>query len=343
MDDAADVIERAVTREVELHLRRRVPAVGGVHDGAVRVDDHEIVNHHVPVVDRRRGDDEVAVLPPGRDIARGALDKAASQHVLGRRQHSGFGVVHELHRSQHLRVHDVGWHVIRQQRFQPVGDHLCLPQLSVPRGSADMRREHHVGQGGERMADGKPLTLEVVQARRRHLAALERVDQRIGVVQLRAGRIEKHHAVAHRRELLGADHPDGGVGDRRVQGDDVGLLEQFVEAVAGLVVVRVVGDDRDAESSQPPSQRPADGAETHQAGRLSGDLTAAEPLVGDRSVAKHLAGATSASAGSRWRVAANSSATAISATASALRPGVCRTGIPAAVAPAISTLLGRRG
>ena len=49
---------------------------------------------------------------------------------------------------------------------------------------------------------------------------------------------------------------------------------------------------------------------------------------------------TSASAVNTWRVAAKSSAIAISATASALRPGVCSTGMPAAVAPATSTLLG---
>jgi hypothetical protein len=39
-------------------------------------------------------------------------------------------------------------------------------------------------------------------------------------------------------------------------------------------------------------------------------------------------------------VTAKSSAIAISATASALRPGVYSTGIPAAVAPAMSTLFG---
>ena len=67
-------------------------------------------------------------------------------------------------------------------------------------------------------------------------------------------------------------------------------VEQVVEAVAGLVVVRVVGDDRDAQPGQPPPQRPADGAEAHQAGRSPGDFAGAEPLVGDGSVAKHLAG-----------------------------------------------------
>ena len=66
-------------------------------------------------------------------------------------------------------------------------------------------------------------------------------------------------------------------------------LQQLVEAMAGLVAVRVVGDDRHAKARQPPAQRSADGAEAHQARGASGDLAAAEPLVGDGSVAKHLA------------------------------------------------------
>ena len=67
-------------------------------------------------------------------------------------------------------------------------------------------------------------------------------------------------------------------------------VEQLLEAVAGLVVVGVVGDDRDAQPRQPPPQRPADGAQAHQACGSPGDFAAAEPLIGDGAVAKHLAG-----------------------------------------------------
>ena len=76
-----------------------------------------------------------------------------------------------------------------------------------------------------------------------------------------------------------------------MQGDDVGLAQQLVEAVAGFVVVRVVRDDPHAQPGQPPPQRPADGAEAHQPGGESGDLPAAEPLIGDAAVAKHVAAA----------------------------------------------------
>ncbi len=93
-----------------------------------------------------------------------------------------------------------------QQRFEVVGDHLRLPRLSVPRGPADVRRQHHVGHADQRMVDRQPFAVEVVQARRGHLAAAQRVDERVGVVQLGAGGVEEDHAVAHGRELLGADH-----------------------------------------------------------------------------------------------------------------------------------------
>src|SRR5271156_874397 len=61
MDDATDVVERLVTRQVQLHLRRRVPPVFGLQHAAVGVDQHEVVERHLGVVDRRRRDDDVAV------------------------------------------------------------------------------------------------------------------------------------------------------------------------------------------------------------------------------------------------------------------------------------------
>ena len=79
------------------------------------------------------------------------------------------------------------------------------------------------------------------------------------------------------------------VGDRCVQRDHVSLGEQLVEAVAGLVVVRVGRDDGHAQPGQPPFQCPADGAETHESGRAPGDLPGAEPLIRDGAVAEHLA------------------------------------------------------
>ena len=54
-----------------------------------------------------------------------------------------------------------------------------------------------------------------------------------------------------------------------------GLAQQIGQAVAGLVVVRVVGDDVHAESAESPLQRPTDSAEA--AGRLKAASAAANP------------------------------------------------------------------
>ena len=85
--------------------------------------------------------------------------------------------------------------------LEAVGDHLRLPCLSVPRGPADMGREHDVGHARERMVGGQPFADEVIQARGADLAAAQRVDERVGVVQLCPSGVEEHYAVAHRREL----------------------------------------------------------------------------------------------------------------------------------------------
>ena len=125
--------------------------------------------------------------------------------------------------------------------LEAVGDHLRLPGLSVPRGPADVRRQHDVGHARQRMVGGQPFADEVVQAGGGRPCRLRRASTRASVSCSWALRgVEEDHAVAHGCELLGADHPDGLVGDRRVQRDDVGLGEQLVKAVARLVVVRVV-------------------------------------------------------------------------------------------------------
>src|SRR6202035_2386762 len=114
---------------------------------------------------------------------------------------------------------------------------------SVPRGPADVWSQDDVAHTDQRVIGGQPFADEVVQAGGGHLAATQRVDQRVGVVQLGPGGVEEDRTVAHGRELLGADHSHGAVGDRRVQGHDVGLVQQLVKAVVRLVVVRVVRDD----------------------------------------------------------------------------------------------------
>src|SRR6185312_7255991 len=97
VNDAADVVERAVAGQMQLHLRGGRAAVLGVHHSAVGVDQHQVVECHVGVVHRRRRDDEVAVLPASRDVACCALDQTAPQHVLGCGQHRVLRAVHVPH------------------------------------------------------------------------------------------------------------------------------------------------------------------------------------------------------------------------------------------------------
>ena len=153
-----------------------------------------------------------------------------------------------------------------------------------------MGREHDVGHARQRVIGGQPFADEVVEPCSAHLAVVQRIDQRVGVVQLSACGVEEDDAGAHRGELVRADHADGLIGDGCVQRDDVGLGEEFVETVVGLVVVRVVGDDRHAEPLQPPPQGTRDGAEAHQPRGSAGDLPCPESLVGNGAVAKHLPG-----------------------------------------------------
>jgi xylulokinase len=177
-----------------------------------------------------------------------------------------------------------------QQRFQVVGHHLRLPRLSVPRRPTDVWREHHIRHGGQRVVGGQPLAGEMVYAGGGYLSAQQRLDQRVGVVQLRACGVEEDDVVAHGLELRCADQPGGVVGDRGVQRDDVGLRQQLVETVAGLVVVRVAGDDVQAQTGKPPLDRLTDRAEADQPGGAPGDLPGPEALVGNGAVAKHVAG-----------------------------------------------------
>lgn len=57
------------------------------------------------------------------------------------------------------------------------------------------------------MVHGKVVALEMVQCRRRHLPAPQRVQQGVGIVQGCASRVHEHHAVTHGGELGCTDHP----------------------------------------------------------------------------------------------------------------------------------------
>ena len=192
------------------------------------------------------------------------------------------------------------------------------------------------------MVDGEVLALEVVEPGAAELARLERLHERVGVVERGARRVDVDRALLHAIELRGTDHAGRLGRDHRVHRHHIGFGEQLVERVRGVGVR--TGRRRSRASRGPrsaTSARAPDGTEADDAGGAPRDLPRAVALVGDRAVAVHLA---LAHIGVGGHDACGSPRTAarrvISATASALRPGARSTGMPLAVAVSMSTLLG---
>ena len=109
----------------------------------------------------------------------------------------------------------------------------------------------------------------------------------------------------------------------------------------GAGVERVIRIRPRRETGEAPRRGPSHGAESDDAHRRTVELPPRPvPLVGKGPSRNTCPWRRSRSAGMIQRVAARVSATAISATPSALRPGAFSTGMPRAVAAAMSTLLG---
>ena len=84
---------------------------------------------------------------------------------------SVLGAVQSL---QDVGVHDVARRGPGQQPAQVVGDGLGVVDLGVVGGAPDVRGEHDVREGGERVVGGKVLADEVVEARRADLPRPQR-------------------------------------------------------------------------------------------------------------------------------------------------------------------------
>ena len=149
-----------------------------------------------------------------------------------------------------------------------------------------MRRAHDVFVPEQRIL-GRRLDREHVEGGAGDMAGIERRPQRRLVDQPAARAIDDAHAAAHFLERLLVDDVPGLLGERRVQGDEIGAPEQLVELdlldaeigrplgrqerIEGdhlhLQPVRAVGDDR------------ADIAAADDAERLAGDLDAHEAVL----------------------------------------------------------------
>ena len=105
--------------------------------------------------------------------------------------------------------------------------------LRLGRRGAQVRRHHDVVAGEDRVV-GEGLLGEDVERRAGDLARLEALDQRVEVDQLAAGAVGDADAVAHLRDRVRVDEPDGLGRLRQVEADEVGAGEELVGALDAL-------------------------------------------------------------------------------------------------------------
>ena len=126
------------------------------------------------------------------------------------------------------KVDGVGDRAAQQVVRHLLGDLQRDVLLRLGGGGAEMRRAHHVGMAEQRIR-GRRLLGEHVEGRARDVAGIERRAQRRLVDQPAARAVDDAHALLHRRERLAVDDVLGLLGQRRMQGDEIGAPDQLVE------------------------------------------------------------------------------------------------------------------
>ena len=92
-----------------------------------------------------------------------------------------------------------------------------------------MRREHDVRRLANRVVGGERLALVDVERGAAEVAAVERRHERLVVDDAAARQVGDDAARGHERDLAAADQPLRLVVERRVDRDDVRLLEKRIE------------------------------------------------------------------------------------------------------------------
>ena len=145
----------------------------------------------------------------------------------------------------------------------------------------DEARRPEQGRGGGR------LGLEHVERGAADLAAVERVLERSLVDQPAARAIDDAHARLDPGQSVARQDAAGLVGQRRVQRDEIGAAQQFVEFDpfdahrhgAFRRQERIIGDNLHPEPYGAVGDNRADIAATDQAERLAGKLDAHEAVL----------------------------------------------------------------
>ena len=165
--------------------------------------------------------------------------------------------------------------------------------LRLGRGRAQVRRADDVGQAEQRAVLGR-LDLEHVEGGAGHVARFQRLGQRPLVDQAAARAVDDAHALLGLLQRGGIDDVAGLVGQRRVQGDEIGAAQQVVELDLLHAQLhrplrrqeRIVGDHLHLQADGAVGDDRADVAAADHAQRLGGELDAQElgllPLAGLR-------------------------------------------------------------
>ena len=138
-----------------------------------------------------------------------------------------------------------------------------------------MRRAHHVRQA-EQAALRRRFFPENVDRGAGDVAGFERLAQRRLVNELTARTVDQPHAFFGQLQRLGVDDVAGLVGQRRVQGDEIGAPPQLVEldlfdAELDRALgrqIRVVGDHLHLQPDRPVGDDRTDIAAADDAERL---------------------------------------------------------------------------
>ena len=134
--------------------------------------------------------------------------------------------------------------------------------LCLGRGGAEMRGADDVVETEQGRVDGR-LGFEHIERGAGDVAGPDRVGQRGLIQQAAAGAVDDAHALPGLRQRLAREDVARGVGQRRVQGDDVGARQQRVELDLLhaerqrplLRQIRIVGDDTHLQSRRRARRR----------------------------------------------------------------------------------------
>ena len=215
----------------------------------------------------------------GRELAEQLADLFAEQEI---RLHQLVGL--GVHAGQ---VHGIANFAGEQEGSDDLGDFQAALFLRLLGTRAEVRREHDVGQGAELVVGRERFDAEHVEGGAADLAGFQACHEVRLVDDLAAGAVDDPHAGLHAGDGLGVDHAAGLIGDRHVDGDEVGLainrvgIDRQLEAEllgAGVSQEGIVGDHAHPEGEGTLAHFGADAAGAEDAERLAVDFGALKGL-----------------------------------------------------------------